>query len=175
MNEWMNEWMDEWMNESLLGLVEPPPLAEKRVHKSGRVVHFLICACHPCAGAMLIFSAPDQVSPPTFSHFRQVANKICWPRQSGGSWNQFLTKKGTGEADNTSRTLLFRDLYTVYRDRPDRRNELMRVIEIIHTYRISSNLPLNVVFLCWLRFYFDARRFLKENRGSVLDFLPKFF
>ena len=48
-------------------------------------LHFSICACHPCAGAMLIFSAPDQVPPPTFSHFCRVANRICWPRQSGGS------------------------------------------------------------------------------------------
>ena len=65
-----------------------------------------------------------------------------------GVLKPIFDKKWTGEADNTIRILLFKGLYTVHRDRPDQGNELMRVIEIIHMFRIGSNSPPNVVFLC---------------------------
>ena len=66
---------------------------------------------------MLIFSAPDQVSP----HFRTfVESQIGFVgRDNQGGLEDArahaasFEKKGTGEAENTIRILLFRGLYTV--------------------------------------------------------------
>ena len=160
-----------WSN-SLLGLEEPraAPAArrEARINRPdmSTCAFFLHTRIFPWSGP----SVPPYIFALSSSHqYDLLAATIR------GVLKPVFGKKATDEADNTIRILLFKGLYTVHRDRPDQGNELMRVIEIIYTHRISSNLPLNVVFLCWLRFYFDARRILEENRGPILDFLSKIF
>ena len=66
---------------------------------------------------MLIFSAPDQVSPPqTFPHFVESPIEFVGRDNQGGLENARATsfeKKLAGKAENTTRILLFRGLYTV--------------------------------------------------------------
>ena len=71
-----------------------------------------------CMVAMLIFSAPDQVSPPHFRTFVESPIGFVGRDNQGGLENAraratSFEKKWTGEAENTTRILLFRGLYTV--------------------------------------------------------------
>ena len=106
-----------------------------------------------------------------------AANKSYWRLdESAKMWGGHLAR--TGEKCVCGEKMRMwtcpDDLYALLGARRGRGGALVALTNYSITL-ISSKLPLNVVFSYWLRFYFDARRFLKENRGSVLDFLSKIF